>query len=284
MCDARGMTLDVTITGNAMQMAIVKLAPGTTVYSEAGKFLFSSADVQMETKMTQPSAPGQQQPEQPGGALGGILRGAMAAGQRMVAGESFAFNHFTTSGGDGLVAFAGVIPGEMRVLELDGSNTWFAEKDAFIAAEAGVNFGIQFSGLRQGFSGGEGFILEKFTGRGSVIIAGAGNFIDVNPADYGGKLKVDTGCVVAWDDRITFGIERVGGLSRQGLMNGIFGGEGFSLATLTGNGRVILQSMTLGGLATALAKAANTGNSRGGNDNGSTGLGSIGSLFGGSRD
>jgi uncharacterized protein (AIM24 family) len=278
------MTLDVTITGNAMQMALVSLRPGQTVYSEAGKFLFSSADVQMETRMTQPSAPGDQQQPASGGALGGIMRGALAAGQRMLAGESFAFNHFSTSGGDGLIAFAGVIPGEMRVIELDGSTTWFAEKDAFIAAEAGVTFGIQFSGLRQGFAGGEGFILEKFTGRGSLLIGGAGNFVDVNPADYGGRLKVDTGCVVAWDDRISFGVERVGGLSRQGLMNGIFGGEGFSLATLTGNGRVILQSMTLGGLATALAKAANTGTNRGGNDNGSTGFGSIGSLFGGSRD
>ena len=276
------MTLDVTITGNAMQMALVTLAPGQTVYSEAGKFLFSSGDVQMETRMTQPSAPGQQGASS--GALGGLVRGALAAGQRMLAGESFAFNHFSTAGGDGLVAFAGVIPGEMRVLELDGATTWFAEKDAFIAAEAGVNFGVQFSGLRQGMSGGEGFVLEKFTGRGSVLIAGAGNFIDVNPADYGGKLKVDTGCVVAWDSGVSFGIERVGGLNRQGIMNAMFGGEGFSLATLTGNGRVILQSMTLGGLATALAKAANTGTNRGGNDNGTTGFGALGSILGGSRD
>ena len=75
-----------------------------------------------------------------------------------VAGESFAFQYFSTNGGDGLLAFAGMLPGEMRAIELTGQ-TWFAEKDAFVAAEAGVDFDIAFSGMRTGFSGGEGFVL-----------------------------------------------------------------------------------------------------------------------------
>ena len=274
--------LDVTISGNAMQMAIVTLRPGQVLYSESGKFLFSSGDVVMETKLSQPS--GGQQPAAGGGgsglggsgALGGLLRGAMDAGKRMLAGESFAFCHFHTPGGDGLLALAGVLPGEMQVLELDGATTWFAEKDAFVAAEAGVTFDIAFSGLRQGLSGGEGFVLEKFTGRGTLIIAGAGNFIEINPADYGGRIKVDTGCVVAWDQGISYGIERVGRLNRQGVMNAMFGGEGMSLATLTGNGRVILQSMTINALASALEK-----NSKRTDD---TGAGGLGGIFSGSRD
>ncbi|HEV7204120.1 MAG TPA: AIM24 family protein [Jatrophihabitans sp.] len=273
--------LDIQLTGNAMQMAIVRLQPGQVVYSEAGKFLFSSADVQMETRFGQPS--GSAPPAGGGGALGGLLRGAVDAGKRMLAGESLALCHFSSPGGDGLLALAGVLPGEMQVLELDGTRTWFAEKDAFVAAEAGVNFDIAFSGLRQGFSGGEGFVLEKFTGRGSLLIAGAGNFIEVNPADHGGTLKVDTGCVVAWDDRISYGIERVGALNRQGIVNAVFGGEGFNLATLRGDGRVILQSMTITGLAGALAKAAeHSRDSRSGNTNGATGLGSLGGIFGNS--
>ncbi len=271
--------LDITISGNAMQMALVQLKPGQVMYAESGKFLFSSGDVVMETKLSQPGG-GQPAGGQPGfggsGALGGLLRGAMDAGKRMLAGESFAFCHFHTAGGDGLLALAGVLPGEMQVIELDGSTTWFAEKDAFVGAEAGVHFDIAFSGLRQGFSGGEGFVLEKFTGRGSLIIAGAGNFIEINPADYGGTLKVDTGCVVAWDHNISYGIERVGALNRQGIMNAMFGGEGFNLATLTGNGRVILQSMTMNALAEALVKNAKKADD--------TGPGALGGLFGGSRD
>ncbi|MGI8535343.1 MAG: AIM24 family protein [Mycobacteriales bacterium] len=269
------MTLEMQLVGNAMQMAVATLTPGQTVYCEAGKFLFSSGDVLMETKLSAPSAAGQN--AAPAGGLGGLMRGALDVGKRMLAGESFAYQHFSTRGGDGLVAFAGVLPGEMKLLELDGATTWFAEKDAFVAAEAGVRSDVAFSGLRQGFAGGEGFVLQKFTGTGTLLIAGAGNFIEIDPADYGGTLKVDTGCIVAFESTVSYGIERVGRLNRQGAMTALFGGEGLSLATLTGRGKVVLQSMTVEALASALAKFAR----RGDGDNGTTGLGSIGGLLGG---
>jgi uncharacterized protein (AIM24 family) len=139
-----------------------------------------------------------------------------------------------------------------------------------------VNFDIAFSGLRQGLAGGEGFVLEKFTGTGSLLIGGVGDFIDVNPADHGGRLRVDTGCIVAWDQNIRYGVERVGGLDRQGMMTALFGGEGFSLATLEGDGQVILQSVTVDGLAKALEKNSGAGDRK-------TGAG-LGGLFGGSAD
>ncbi|WP_329137825.1 AIM24 family protein [Streptomyces sp. NBC_01476] len=265
------MTLQQQIVGNAMQMAVCTLNPGQTVYCEAGKFLFKTANVSMETRLGGPGnrqqggAPGQQG----AGGMGGLLRQAMGTamqvGQRALAGESLAFQYFTASGGEGTVGFAGVLPGEMRALELTGSRAWFAEKDAFVAAEDTVQFGIAFAGGRQGMSGGEGFILEKFTGRGTVIIAGAGNFIDLNPADFGGRIEVDTGCIVAFEEGIQYGVQRIGGLNRQGIMNAVFGGEGLSLATLEGNGQVILQSMTIEGLANALKK------SQGGDKQGPTG-------------
>lgn len=264
------MTLRQEIVGNAMQMAVCNLQPGQTVYCEAGKFLFKTANVSMETRLSAPGN-GQQQGGQGGGGggMGGMLRQAMGTamqvGQRMLAGESIAFQYFTSQGGEGTVGFAGVLPGEMRALELDGSRAWFAEKDAFVAAESTVDFGIAFAGAKTGMKGGEGFILEKFTGRGTVIIAGAGNFIDLNPADFGGRIEVDTGCIVAFEEGIRYGVQRIGGLNRQGIMNAVFGGEGLSLATLEGDGRVILQSMTIEGLANALDKA------RGGDKQGPTG-------------
>ncbi|MEU6372105.1 AIM24 family protein [Streptomyces sp. NPDC046909] len=264
------MTLQQDIVGNAMQMAVVSLQPGQTVYCEAGKFLFKTTNVTMETRLSGPSGSGGgQQPQGGAGGMGGMLRQAMGTamqvGQRALAGESLAFQYFTSTGGEGTVGFAGVLPGEMRALELDGTRAWFAEKDAFVAAESTVDFGIAFQGGKTGRSGGEGFILEKFTGRGTVIIAGAGNFIDLNPADFGGRIEVDTGCVVAFEEGIQYGVQRVGGLNRQGLMNAVFGGEGLSLATLEGNGRVILQSLTIESLANALKKA------QGGDKQGPTG-------------
>jgi uncharacterized protein (AIM24 family) len=272
------VTLQQEIVGTAMQMAVVSLQPGQTVYCEAGKFLFKTANVTMETRLSGPSGGGGQ-PQAgaasaagaggPGGGMGGMLRQAMGTamqvGQRALAGESLAFQYFTSTGGEGTVGFAGVLPGEMRALELDGTRAWFAEKDAFVAAESTVEFGIAFQGGRTGRSGGEGFVLEKFTGRGTVIIAGAGNFIDLNPADFGGRVDVDTGCVVAFEEGIRYGVQRVGGLNRQGMMNAVFGGEGLSLATLEGNGRVILQSLTIESLANALRKA------QGGDKQGPTG-------------
>jgi uncharacterized protein (AIM24 family) len=266
------VTLQQQIVGNAMQMAVCTLQPGQTVYCEAGKFLFKTANVGMETRLGGPGDGRQgvgQQGGQQGGGMGGFLRQAMGTamqvGQRVLAGESLAFQYFTASGGEGTVGFAGVLPGEMRALELDGARAWFAEKDAFVAAEDTVRFGIAFAGARQGMSGGEGFILEKFTGTGTVIIAGAGNFIDLNPADFGGRIEVDTGCIVAFEEGIQYGVQRIGGLNRQGIMNAVFGGEGLSLATLEGNGRVILQSLTIEGLANALKKA------QGGDKQGPTG-------------
>ncbi len=238
------------LVGNAMQMAVCQLEPGQTVYCEAGKFLWKTQNVTVETRLTKPQGNVAGAPA----AAGGFFQKAMDVGKRVIAGESLAFQYYTAAGGSGLVTFAGVLPGEMRAIELDGSRGWYAEKDAFVAAEASVDFDIAFSGFKAGRRGGEGFVLEKFTGRGTLLIAGAGNFIELNPAKYGGRIHVDTGCVVAFQDTIRYGVERVGALNAQTAMTALFGGEGLSLATLEGDGSVILQSMTIEGLAKALAK------------------------------
>jgi len=257
-----------------MQMAVCQLGSGQSVYAEAGKFLWKTANVSIETRLGK----GGGGKGDEGGGGGGLLKKAMATatevGKRALAGESIAFQHFRAAGDAGLVAFAGVLPGQMQVIELDGAKGWFAEKDAFVCAESTVDFDIAFSGFKAGRRGGEGFVLEKFTGTGTLILAGAGNFIELDPAKYGGKLQVDTGCVVAFEDTVRYGVERVGGLSAQTAMTALFGGEGLSLATLEGEGKVILQSMTYDGIANAIAKRL------GGDDR----RGLSGGLFGGGND
>ena len=104
------------LVGNAMQMTVVQLEAGQTVYCEAGKFLWKTVNVGVETRLTKPNSGGAA-----GGGGGGLLGGLMDVGKRMLAGESAAFQYYTATGGNGLVAFAGVLPGEMRALELDGS-------------------------------------------------------------------------------------------------------------------------------------------------------------------
>jgi uncharacterized protein (AIM24 family) len=264
---ATHMAISHKISGNAMQLVVCQVDDGQTVYAEAGKFLWKTVNVAVETRISSPSG------AQAGGS-GGLLGMAVNAGKRMLAGESLAFQYFTPRGGAGLISMAGTLPGEMRAIELDGTRGWFAEKDAFVAAESTVNFDIAFSGLKAGLKGGEGFVLEKFTGVGTLFIAGAGNFIELNPAKYGGKIQVHTGCLVAFEDTVKYGVERIGALNTQTLMSGIFGGNGFNQATLEGDGTVILQSMTIESLAHAIAKNAHVGHDEKASN-------PLGSLFGG---
>lgn len=260
------MTITTKIMGNAMQLAVCQLDAGQTLYAESGKFLWKTVNVGVETRI---SAPGQ---ESDGGG-GGLLNMALGAGKRMLAGESLAFQYFTPVGGSGLISLAGTIPGEMRAIELDGTRGWYAQKDAFVAAETSVGFDIAFSGLRQGLRGGEGFVLERFTGSGTLLIAGAGNFVELNPATYGGKIQVHAGCLVAFEDTVRYGVERIGALNRATVMSGLFGGNGFNQATLEGDGLVILQSMTMEALAHAVVKNAHLGHDEKASN-------PIGSLFG----
>jgi uncharacterized protein (TIGR00266 family) len=256
------VTISHKIVGNAMQMVVCQIAEGQTVYAEAGKFLWKTTNVSVETRINAPNATG-----------GGLMASALNVGKRLLAGESIAFQYFTASGGAGLLSLAGTLPGELRVLELDGTRGWFAEKDAFVGAEGSVQFDIAFSGLRQGIKGGEGFVLERFSGIGSVFVAGAGNFIELNPAKYGGKIQVHTGCIVAFEDTIRYGVERVGQLNAKTIMSGLLGGNGFNQATLEGDGSVILQSMTIESLSNAIVKNGRKGD-------GDKGSGGIGSLLG----
>ena len=81
-----------------------------------------------------------------------------------------------------------------------------------------------------------------------------GNFVELNPADYGGTIHFDTGCLVAFDDSIDYDIEFIGGLDQQGIKNVLFGGEGIFFATLRGNGRVWIQSMNITSLSRTIIK------------------------------
>ena len=249
------MTLAHKIQGESMQMVVFQLGEGQRVYAEAGKFLWKTTNVGVETRLSKGDggAPaGESAASGTSALLNKAVKAGMEMGKRHLAGESVAFQHFTAQGGSGLVAFAGTLPGTMRAIELDGTGGWTAEKDAFVCAESTVDFDIAFQGWKAGRKSGEGFVLEKFTGVGTLVIAGAGNFIELNPAKYGGTIEVDTGCVVAFQDCITYEMRRVGALNAQALMGAMFAGSGLSVATLSGDGTVILQSMTYDGIANAL--------------------------------
>jgi len=215
--------LDYTIQGDNLQVARVRLKPGQELYAEAGKMVYKTATVQWETRMT-------------GATLGAKLMGAL---RRTVTGESLFVTYFRADGG-GEVGFAGSYPGRIQVFDLKPGQTILAQRDAFLFAESAVAFNVAFvKRLGTGLLGGEGFILEKFTGPGAVFIHAGGDFVefDLQP---GQMLQVDTGCIVAFDESVDYDIQFVGGIKTA-----LFGGEGLFLATLTGPGHVVIQSMTL---------------------------------------
>jgi uncharacterized protein (AIM24 family) len=135
------------------------------------------------------------------------------------------------------------------------------QKDAFLVAEDNVDLSLGFQKrLGSVFFGGEGFILQKLAGNGKAFIHACGDFVEFN-LEPNQILKVDTGSVVGWEDTISFDIERV-----KGIKTMFFGGEGIFLTTLKGPGKVVLQSMNLANLASALAPFMPHQNTSGSND------------------
>lgn len=272
--------LNYKIIGNAMQQIVVELGAEQIVYSEAGKFLWKTDNIKFDTSFNVSDKKGHFEEKGGGGLLGKFMDTAVNVGKRKLAGESAAFQVFNvTHGQSGLVTFAQTIPGEIKALNIEDYGELYVQKDGFLAAENTVDFDIALTKkVSAGFFGGEGFILEKFSDVGTLFIGACGNFIELNPADYGGKVQIDTGALVAFDKNIDYDVEWVGKSAGQVAKNLLFGGEGLFLATLSGNGKVILQSMNITALARTLFRNA-TKPSAEDRSNGNM-LGGLGSLLG----
>jgi uncharacterized protein (AIM24 family) len=181
-------------------------------------------------------------------------------------GESLFLTYFQTST-PGEVGFAGSYPGRIQHFDLRAGQSIIVLRDSFLVAESTAQLNIALvRKLGAGFFGGEGFILEKLTGPGTVFIHGGGDFVEFTLA-VGEVLQIDTGSLVAFDETVDYDIQMAGG-----IRTALFGGEGFFLATLRGPGRVIVQSMTLSKMRRELAYYRPGGDERGP-------LGAIGSIF-----
>lgn len=245
--------IDYKIIGNDIQIVEVELDPNETVIAEAGAMLYMEENINFETKMGDGSEPEQ-----------GIFGKLMSAGARMITGESLFMTHFTQRGaGKGKVAFAAPYPGTVTPVQLASCNnrTLIVQKDAFLCAALGAKISVHLNKrFGSGFFGGEGFIMQKLQGDGMVFFHAGGTVIEKELK--GGTLKVDTGCIVAFEEGVTMDIQKAGDLKSM-----FFGGEGLFLATLSGTGKVWLQSMPLSKLVQALSpmsKAASKATSLGG--------------------
>jgi uncharacterized protein (TIGR00266 family) len=202
----------------------------------------------------------------------GFFGKLFSAGKRALTGESVFMTHFTNRGGaKSRVAFAAPYPGQIVPLDLSKmGGDLICQKDSFLCAALGTKVSITFNQkLGAGFFGGEGFILQRITGDGMAFVHAGGTI--VRKELRGQKLRVDTGCLVAFTPSIQYDIERAGGLKSM-----VFGGEGMFLATLEGTGTVWLQSLPFSRLADRiLAAAPAAGGSRVGEGSVLGGLGGL---------
>ncbi|MGL5042302.1 MAG: TIGR00266 family protein [Culicoidibacterales bacterium] len=205
------------IKGGQFPAVIFHLEAGEQVFSESGGMSWMTPKMKMETKTG-----------------GGLLKGL----GRTFAGESLFLNYYLAQESEQLIAFASGFPGKIMPIEFDGTNEIIAQKKSFLVATTGVDLKTTFvKKFGAGLFGGEGFILQKLSGTGVGFLEIDGDAIEYSLA-AGEKLIIDQTHLAAMDASVDFSIERV-----KGMKNILFGGEGLFVGTLTGPGRVWLQTM-----------------------------------------
>ena len=226
--------VDYKIYGSELQLVEIELDPGETVIAEAGSMTYMEDGIVFETKLGDGSDPDQ-----------GFFGKVFSAGKRAFTGESIFMTHFTHEGdGKSHVGFAAPYPGSVVALNMaEIGERFVCQKDAFLCAALGTRIDITLNRrLGSGFFGGEGFILQTLEGDGMAFVHAGGTVIEKEL--NGETLQVDTGCLVGFSGDIDYDIALAGGLKSM-----VFGGEGLFLATLSGHGKVWIQSLPFSRIA-----------------------------------
>ena len=254
--------IDYEIIGDDLQAVVITLDPQEAAVAEAGAMMYMEDDIEMATSMSM---------TQEGGLMGKLFK----AGKRMLTGESFFITFFANNGMQRRnVGFAAPYPGKVIPVELgEHGGEIICQKDAFLCGARGIDVDIAFQKrLGVGFFGGEGFILQRInspSGDGLAFMHAGGTILR-RELGHGETLRVDTGCLVAFESTVGYEIQWV-----KGIKNKLFGGEGLFYALLRGPGMVWLQTLPFSRLADRIYAAAPQG---GGKDKGE------GSVLGGVFD
>lgn len=248
--------IDFQIIGDDIQVVEVELDPQEGVRAEAGAMLYMEDGIEMQT-----------------GTGGGLFKGF----KRMLTGESFFITSFLNNGqGKRKVAFAAPYPG--KIININPANfggSFMCQKDGFLCAAEGIEINVAFTKkIGAGLFGGEGFILQELKGDGNTFIHAGGTILK-KQLKAGETLRVDTGCLVAFEPTVNYDIKFIGGFK-----NALFGGEGLFYALLTGPGLVYLQSVPFSRLADRIVSASRYGGGR----EESSGLGGLLGGFIGGRE
>ncbi len=216
------------VRGTLLQSVDIHLSRGESVYTESGGMAWMRGDIEMKTSTK-----------------GGLMAGL----GRKLAGESLFMTTYACRSGEGLVVFTPEAPGKVLDFQLEPGQSLICQKDAFMCAESSVKLEMHFrKKLGAGLFGGEGFILQKITGPGTVFLEIPGEVREYTLA-AGEMMRVDPGHIALFEPTVKYDITRV-----KGMTNILFSGEGLFLAQLAGPGHIWLQSLPLSNLAGKLAK------------------------------
>lgn len=214
------------IEGDNLPVAICTLQDGERMLTEKGAMSWMTPNIEMSTSME--------------GGLG-------KAFGRAFSGESMFMNYYTCRGSEGMIAFASSFPGRIIPLNINPSYSIIVQKSAFLAAEIGVQLNTHFTRkIGAGFFGGEGFIMQRLSGRGVAFTEFDGHVVEYDLAP-GQSMVVDTGYLAAMDATCSMDIQTV-----PGVKNMVFGGEGLFNTVVTGPGRIYLQTMPISAVAGVL--------------------------------
>lgn len=215
------------LSGTVMQTVSIDLERGETIFSQTHQMAWMSDGIRMDTHT--------------GGGLFAGLKRAMGGGSLFI--TEYAAEQ------RGHVAFAPRFPGTILPVELLPNQSLICRKETFLCAETSVTLDIAFQQrLGAGVFAGEGFILQRVTGPGTVFLDLSGEVVEKTLAP-GERLLVHAGHIGIQEPSVSTDIQMV-----RGFRNMIFGGEGLFLATLTGPGKIWLQSMPVLNLAEEIAR------------------------------
>ncbi len=215
------------IKGAPYPVSVINLEAGESVLCQSGAMTWMSPNMKMETK---------------GGGIGKMF-------SRALSGETLFQNTYTAQGGPGTIAFSSTVPGDILAIDLQPGQSIVAQKSAFLASASTVSYEMFFQKkLGAGFFGGEGFIMQKFSGSGMLLLEIDGSCITYD-LGAGETMLIDTGNLAAMDATCSMDIETV-----KGVGNALLGGEGLFHTKVTGPGKVYLQTLPISNMATAIAR------------------------------
>ncbi len=221
------------IVGEPLPVVICDVDAGETLVTEKGAMSWMTPNMQMETRGT--------------GGFGKMMG-------RMFSGESMFQNRYTAMGGPGQIAFASSFPGSIKAYDITPGNDLIVQKKSFLASEEGVDLSVFFQKkFGAGLFGGEGFIMQRLSGQGTVFVEIDGYAIEYT-LQPGQQMLVDTGYIAVMDATCSMDIQSVGGVK-----NALLGGEGLFNTLVTGPGKIILQTMPVNAIAGAIQPFIITG-------------------------